>query len=73
MIRHNPSGIYSVIQVNEITASDSDTRIVEIIIADNDPKIPEKLKDNMFNSFVVGDESINKKNGSGLRLAVSKK
>ncbi len=43
------------------------------MIADNGPKIAEELQGRLFESFTVGDESRNTKNGSGLRLAISKR
>lgn len=50
-----------------------DEKKIHIIIADSGPKIPEDLRNTMFDSFVVGDDSRNTKNGSGLGLSISKK
>ena len=45
---------------------------VKINIADNGYGIPEEIKNEIFDPFVVGEKSRTKK-GSGLGLAISKK
>lgn len=74
MIKHNPKNTSCIIRLQEISGSKDDReKRVEIVIADNGPKIDEDLQANLFDSFVVGDISRNTKNGSGLGLSVSKK
>lgn len=46
---------------------------IQIIIADDGPKIPKDLQTTIFDSFVVGERSRNTKNGSGLGLSISKR
>lgn len=46
---------------------------MEIVFADNGPKIAVEFQENLFDTFMVGDESRNTKHGSGLGLSISKK
>lgn len=71
VVKHNPKKTSCVILLEE--AADEDKKRVEIVIADDGPKIPKDLQAAIFDSFVVGESSRNTKNGSGLGLAVSKK
>lgn len=73
VVKHNPIKISCIIQLEEVYDRKEDEKKIHIIIADNGPKIPEDLRDTMFDSFVVGDDSRNTKNGSGLGLSISKK
>lgn len=73
IVKHNPIKISCIIQLEEIYGEKVDEKEIHIIIADNGPKIPRNLQNTMFDSFVVGDDSRNTKNGSGLGLSISKK
>ncbi|MGN9164211.1 ATP-binding protein [Tissierellaceae bacterium HCP3S3_D8] len=44
-----------------------------IIIGDDGIGIPDEISDNIFDAFVVGDDSRNSKQGTGLGLAIAKK
>ncbi|MDY3367555.1 sensor histidine kinase, partial [Zhenhengia yiwuensis] len=46
---------------------------IKIILADDGLGIPKHLTKEVFNPFVVGDESRNHKQGSGLGLAITKR
>ena len=67
VVKHNPPKISCLIQL-ERTGDE-----IHIMVADNGPKIPENLRNAIFDSFVVGDDSRNTKNGSGLGLSISRK
>ncbi len=71
MVKHNPPQTQSKIIIEENT--DKGTRKVHIVIADNGLKIAAELQGCLFESFTVGDESRNTKNGSGLGLTISKR
>jgi len=71
MVKHNPPQTSCIVQMEEIEAGEK--KVIRIVVADNGPKIPAELQKNIFDSFVVGDDSRNTKNGSGLGLAISKK
>lgn len=73
IVKHNPPKISCIIQLEEIYDEKEDRKEIHIIAADNGPKIPKDLQNTMFDSFVVGDDSRNTKNGSGLGLSISKK
>ncbi len=66
-VKHNPKGtkLYFCIKAK------SESVVVQI--ADNGVGIPSELVANIFEPFVVGDESRNSKQGTGLGLAVSRK
>lgn len=66
-MKHNPKGttIYFTLQQSE--------RSIRIEIGDNGVGIPEEIRDNLFDPFMVGDDSRNNRQGSGLGLAVAKK
>ena len=68
--KHNPPQTKCLISVTQ-TGNDDD-RPIRIIIADDGPKVPSQLRDRLFDSFAVGDESRNTCNGHGLGLAISK-
>lgn len=73
MVKHNPQNTSCVILLEEMTNKDNGKRRIEIIVADDGPKISKDLQTTLFDSFVVGDESRNTKKGSGLGLAISKR
>ena len=68
--KHNPPQTKCLISVTQ-TGNDDD-RPIRIIIADDGPKVPSQLRDRLFDSFAVSDESRNTRNGHGLGLAISK-
>ncbi len=71
VVKHNPPQTCCIIRLEKIKSGNQE--VIQIVVADNGPKIPVNLQNNIFDSFVVGDDSRNTKNGSGLGLAVSKK
>lgn len=73
LVRHNPIRISCIIQLEETYDEKEAEKEIHIIVADNGPKIPKDLQNTMFDSFVVGDDSRNTKNGNGLGLSISKK
>lgn len=73
MVKHNPVETACVIQMEEICDKENNRRSIRMIVADDGPKIPNDLQSMIFDMFVVGDESRNTKNGSGLGLSISKK
>ena len=66
-LRHNPPGT-----VIYVTLQQSD-KAVRIEIGDSGVGIPLELQDTLFDPFIVGDESRNTRQGSGLGLAVAHK
>ncbi len=66
-LKHNPKGttIYITLQQTE--------RAVQIELGDNGVGIPEELKEQLFDPFIVGDDSRHNRQGSGLGLAVAAK
>lgn len=73
MVKHNPSKTSCIIRLEESSNEETSKKKICIIVADNGPKIPSGLHSAIFDSFVVGDDSRNTKNGSGLGLSISKK
>lgn len=73
MVKHNPKKTSCIIQLEEKSAPAEGGKFIEIVVADNGPKIPEDLQERLFDTFAVGDSSRNTKNGSGLGLSISKK
>lgn len=71
-LKHNPKG--TTMYVN-IGYADKDERegYLKIIMADDGLGIPQELVKDIFDPFVVGDDSRNSKQGSGLGLSISKK
>lgn len=65
-IKHNPKGTKIFVSLKGYS------RKYEIIIADNGIGIPKEIAKNIFEPFIVGDESRNSSQGSGLGLAISK-
>lgn len=73
MVKHNPKKTFCVILLEGVADKENGEKRIQIIIADNGPKIPKDLQTTIFDSFVVGDDSRNTKNGSGLGLSISKR
>lgn len=73
MVKHNPVGTKCRIRMEENIELSGGVKGIQIIIADNGPKIGEDLQKRLFETFAVGDSSRNTKNGSGLGLSISKK
>ena len=67
-VRHNKSGTDIGLYVNE----DDDDKL-RIMVADNGDLIPEEQVVQIFDPFVMGDESRSTKGGTGLGLSISKK
>lgn len=65
-IKHNKEGTTVAISLKE------EEKYYKIIIADDGIGIPKDIVKNIFDAFVVGDDSRNTKQGSGLGLAISK-
>lgn len=65
-IKHNKEGTTIAISLKE------EEKYYKIIIADDGIGIPKDIVKNIFDAFVVGDDSRNTKQGSGLGLAISK-
>ena len=72
MLKHNPKGTACKIQLKEKTYKDNQSHQLQIIFADNGPKVEKTICENMFLPFIVSDQSRNTKNGSGLGLSISK-
>lgn len=66
-VKHNPQGTNLLVQI-----SVQDGQAI-ICIADDGVGILPELAEHIFEPFVVGDESRNSKQGTGLGLAVGKK
>ena len=72
MLKHNPKGTACKIQLREQMTKDGQSKLLQIVFADNGEKVEETLCDNIFMPFIVSDQSRNTKNGSGLGLSISK-
>ena len=66
-VKHNPEGTKIFIGVKD------ESDCARIFVADSGDVIPDKLAEDLFEPFVMGDESRSTKGGSGLGLSVSKK
>lgn len=66
-LRHNRAGTTIYLQLKETEDS------INIQIGDDGIGIPEEIRKFVFDPFVVGDESRNNRQGSGLGLAVARK
>ncbi|QAT43353.1 HAMP domain-containing sensor histidine kinase [Aminipila luticellarii] len=71
-IKHNPKGTKLFVHVSE-EHDQTGKAAVQIIFADNGVGIPEDIALSIFDPFVVGDDSRNSAQGSGLGLSISKK
>lgn len=67
-VRHNSPGT----DIGLFVDVDED-EMIRIMVADNDELIPEEQVQQIFDPFVMGDESRNSKGGTGLGLSISKK
>lgn len=72
IVKHNPKKTSCVILLEEVAGNDGKNR-VQIIMADDGPKIPNDLQAAIFEPFVIGEISRNTRNGSGLGLSISKR
>lgn len=72
ILKHNPEGTICKIQLNHKIIKENQSKILQIVFADNGPKLDESLRENIFQPFVVCDYSRNTHNGSGLGLSISK-
>lgn len=59
--------------MEEKTIEENGEKVINIVVADNGPKIAGDLQKALFDSFAVGDRSRNTKKGSGLGLSISKR
>lgn len=66
-VRHNPKGTILYFSMREEGNS------IRISIGDNGRGIPKDIRDSIFEPFVVGDESRNSKEGTGLGMAIARK
>lgn len=67
VIRHNPEGTKARVEMKQ------EEELLEIRISDNGVNIPEEMAEHIFDPFVLGDESRNSRNGSGLGLSIVQK
>ena len=67
-VRHNSPGT----DIGLFVDVDED-EMIRIMVADNGELIPEEQVQQIFDPFVMGDESRNSKGGTGLGLSISKK
>lgn len=67
---HNSGDFIVLVKVEEVETKNRS--YIQVAVADNGMRIPEELKDSIFEAFVSGDESRSSKGGSGLGLAISK-
>lgn len=66
-LKHNPKGTTVYVTLWQTDKS------IRMEIGDNGTGIPGEIQENLFEPFMVGDDSRNNKQGSGLGLAVAKK
>ena len=66
-LKHNEGGLMIYVKVTERKNK------VIICIGDNGKGIPKEIRHSIFEAFIVGDESRNNKQGSGLGMAVARK
>lgn len=66
-LRHNPAGTAITFLLRQAGTG------AELMIADNGVGIPPEIAADIFAPFVVGDESRNSRQGSGLGLSIAKK
>lgn len=67
VMQHNENGIRMLVSMQQSDSS------VKIVIADSGIRLPDEIRENLFEPFRVSDESRRTKNGSGLGLAISKR
>ncbi|MFA9465962.1 MAG: sensor histidine kinase [Velocimicrobium sp.] len=66
VLRHNKKGTTVFLRLREIGMQ------LVISIADDGVGIPKEMEESVFEAFIVGDESRNKKQGSGLGLGIAR-
>lgn len=71
-LKHNPKGTKIFVDVDDFEKQ-NEKAFVKIVIADNGVGIPQEIAKNIFEPFVVGDDSRSSRQGSGLGLSISKK
>lgn len=71
-LKHNPEGTTIFVKVHG-DEQQSDHSFIQITISDNGVGIPPEMVKKIFEPFVVGDDSRNSRQGSGLGLSISKK
>lgn len=69
VLRHNPPGIKVLVRLERIEYSDN----WKILIGDTGVKIAPEIASDIFDPFVMGDESRNSKGGSGLGMSIAHK
>lgn len=72
MVRHTEYGTACKVSLVEMTTEENGKKI-QISFADEGKRLNERVKENLFSPFCVGDESRNTKGGSGLGLSIAKK
>lgn len=68
-LRHNPPGITVLIRFEKEEYSNN----WKILIGDTGVKIAQEVASNIFDPFVMGDESRNSRGGSGLGMSIARK
>lgn len=68
-LRHNPPGITVLIRFEKVKYSNN----WKILIGDTGVKIAQEVASNIFDPFVMGDESRNSRGGSGLGMSIAHK
>ena len=66
-VRHNPTGTTIGLIITQ------DDYEIRLMVADTGKRIPDSEAENLFEPFVMGDESRNSKGGTGLGLSIAKK
>ncbi len=66
-VKHNDKGISILVRI----ADESD--LIRIFVADSGAQIDKQLAHNIFEPFVMGDDSRSSKGGSGLGLSIARK
>ncbi len=71
-LKHNLQGTKIFVNV-AVCNEQNEQNFIKIVIADNGMGIPKEIAKTIFEPFVVGDDSRNSRQGSGLGLSISKK
>nr|WP_315024952.1 HAMP domain-containing sensor histidine kinase [uncultured Aminipila sp.] len=72
-LKHNLQGTKIFVNVAAVYNEQNEEDFIKIVIADNGIGIPQEIAKTIFEPFVVGDDSRNSRQGSGLGLSISKK
>lgn len=72
-LKHNPPGTALFVSLEGPLSGEDGRRFARIVLADAGCGIPERLRDSVFEPFVVGDDSRATRQGSGLGLAISRR